>query len=296
MLVGVENPIYSLEEENQLVSSHEPILQRPLTDFTTYVDKIEFIISVLGEKEYRAAICSMQNPIGEEFQEMKVALIKENIVVGSFADAPILIVKSIDVKEIRNDLEAALAICSKAKYVLSIGTGHTFRKEDIQLGEVFISSSISLVKRYDVTEVGNSASIDIQDTMSVEIHDFLQRIFCSNTDSVEDCYLSEKRIVRYHCSSIISGIEFGDANLQSADKITIQSQAKGGDNSLHEIFQLQKNGKINGFIVIKSVTKYADGSHYKSWDFTGAMAAFHYAKEKMVPYICKCTCHSITKL
>ena len=273
MFVDFEEPKYSLEEENLLVSRHKPSLQYTLTDFTNYMNKVEFIISVLGEKEYRAAICNLKRPIGEEFQEMEVALLRDNIVVGSFAKEPIVIVKSIDVKEIRNDLEAALVYCSKAKYILSIGTGYTFQK-DIQLGEVFISSSISLVTKLD------------------DERNFLEEIFCTNINSVKNFYLSEKHIARYHCSNIISGIDTSDTNLQnSADKITINFQAIGGDIFANELVQLQKDRKISDFIVIKSVTKYADGSHYNNWDFTGAMAAFHYAKEKMEPYICKCKCH-----
>ncbi len=294
--VDFEDPMYSLEKETVLVSAHEPDFQRPLNDFITYLKQVEFIISVLDEKEYRAAICNMQNPIGEEVQEMKVTLLNDdniNMVVGSFANSPIVIVKSADAIKLRNDLEAALVFCSNAKYILCIGTGYAFQKKDVQLGDVFISSSISLIEQYDVTQLGDSANIYIQDAKSVDISDLLKRIFCSNINSVEDFYLSEKRIARYHCSNIVSGIDFGDANFQNADKITVHSPAIGGDYSLNEIFQLQKCGKISGFIVIKSVTKYADGSCYNNWDFTGAMAAFHFTKEKMIPYIRKCQCHNI---
>ncbi len=295
MFVDFEDPTYSLEKETDLVSAHKPDFERPLTDFITYMEKIEFIISVIGENEYRAAICNMKNPIGEEFQEIKVTLLKDNInmVVGSFANSPIVVVKSTDDKQLRNDLEAALVICSKAKHILCIGTGYAFQKKDVQLGEVFISSSISLIEHYDVKKLGDSANIDIQEAKSVDISDLLKRIFCSNINSVEDFNLSEKRIARYHCSNIISGIDFGDANFQNADKVTINPQAIGGEYSLNEIFQLQESGKISGFIVIKSVTKYADGSCYENWDFTGAMAAFHFAKEKMIPYIRKYKCHNI---
>ncbi len=295
MFVDFGDPMYSLEKETVLVSAHEPDFERPLKDFITYLKKVEFIISVLGEKEYRAAICNMQNPIGEEVQEMKVTLLNDNInmVVGSFANSPIVVVKSANAIKLRHDLEAALDFCSNAKYILCIGTGYAFQKKDVQLGEVFISSSISLIEQYDVTQLGDSADIDIQDAKSVGISDLLKRIFCSNINSVEDFYLSEKRIARYHCSNIISGIDFGDANFQNADKVTINPQAIGGDYSLNEIFQLQESGKISGFIVIKSVTKYADGSCYNNWDFTGAMAAFHFAKKKMIPYIRKCQCHNL---
>ncbi len=285
-ILFLEHPTYSIDKENLMVSQNEPAPKHSLINYKPYLEKIQFIMLVVGEKEYNAALCSIQKPCEKGFEKMEVTCLDNNIAVGSIADTPVLIVTSLYKEKLQNNLDRALDYCPKAQYILSVGTGYAFQKTVMKPGDVLISSSISYAEHYTVKKLRDTTTINIQE-IPIEINDLLQRIFCNDPGMVEDFYLSTMRTAKYHTSKIILGINSYDASLQNSKKITVYPDSIGGDFECEELISVQRSGRIKGFIVVKSVTKYADGSYYNQWDFTGAMSAFHYIKMKMIPYISK---------
>ena len=177
-------------------------------------------------------------------------------------------------RQIREDLERELKHFQNAKYILCIGTGSYFQKGKIEIGDVFISSKLTVVK--NITEY--YCEVD-----TIEIDDLLHSIFCSKSMNISDCDVSKDRTAKYLVDNVISGVN--SVELYNMASKMLSSPAIGGDMEGKELVHLKNN--IKGFIVIKSVTEYIYGRRKDTWNFTGTMAALHYVKECLTPYISK---------
>ena len=78
-----------------------------------------------------------------------------------------------------------------------------------------------------------------------------------------------------------------DTRLYEKTSIIVHPSVVGGDINGRELLQWQNDGKISGFIVIKSVIGYVGERKSDTWKFTGALAAVHYVEQKMIPYMGK---------
>ena len=255
-----------------------PTQTNPGIDYKAYNAKIEFILSVTSDSEYEAAITYIGRPsIEDGMTKSDVATILEpnSVVVGKFAGAPVALVKTGGGSQIREDLERELKHFQNAKYILCIGTGCGFQKEKINSGDVFISSKLTAVIAKDDSEV--RMKVD-----TIEIDDLLHSIFCSKSMNISDCNVSRDRTAKYLVDNVISGVN--SVELYNRASNIMSSPAIGGDMEGKELVHLKN---VKGFIVIKSVTKYIDGSRKDTWNFTGTMAALHYVKECLTPYISK---------
>ena len=253
-----------------------PTQKNPNINYKPYNDKIEFILSVASDSEYEAAITYIGRPsIEDGITKSNVATILEpnTIVVGKFAGAPVALVKTRGGSQIREDLERELKHFQNAKYILCIGTGCGFQKAKIDFGDVFISSKLTVVK---------NKTKDYSEVDTIEIDDLLHGIFCSKSMNISECDVSKDRTAKYLVDNVISGVN--TVELYNNASKTLSSPAIGGDMEGKELVHLKN---IKGFIVIKSVTEYIDGSRKDTWNFTGTMAALHYVKECLTPYISK---------
>ena len=276
MFFAEELPYYSFKSQKALVAKHLPTQTNPSTDYRPYTDKIEFILSVASDSEYEAAITYIGRPsIEDGLTKSDVATILEpnTVVVGKFAGAPVALVKTRGGSQIREDLERELKHFQNAKYILCIGTGCYFQKGKIDFGDVFISSKLTAVK--NITK-------DCSEVDTIEIDELLHSIFCSKSMNISDCDVSEDRTAKYLVDNVVSGVN----SVELYDKVRkiLSSPAIGGDMEGKELVHLKN---IKGFIVIKSVTEYIHGRKKDTWNFTGAMAALHYVKECLKPYISK---------
>ena len=279
-MIFAEVPYYSSESQTALQAKHLPTQTNPNIDYKSYNDKIEFILSVASDSEYEAAITYIGRPsIEDGMTKSNVATILEpnTVVVGKFAGAPVALVKTRGGSQIREDLERELKHFQNAKYILCIGTGCGFQKAKIDFGDIFISSKLTVVKsiRKDYSEV--HMEVD-----TIEIDDLLYSIFCSTSINISDCDVSKDRTAKYLVDNVISGVN--SVELYNKARKILRSPAIGGDMEGQELVHLKN---IKGFIVIKSVTEYIDGSRKDTWNFTGTMAVLHYVKECLTPYISK---------
>ena len=256
-----------------------PTQTNPNIDYKPYNDKVEFILSVASDSDYEAAITYIGRPsIEDGMTKSNVATILEpnTVVVGKFAGAPVALVKTRGGSQIREDLERELKHFQNAKYILCVGTGFSFQKAKIDFGDVFISSKLTTVKNIAKDDSEVRTKVD-----TIEIDDLLQSIFCSKSMDISDCDVSKDRTAKYLVDNVISGVNSMEFYNKAS---TFLSPAIGGDMEGKELVHLKN---IKGFIVIKSVTEYIYGIRKDTWNFTGTMAALHYVKECLTPYISK---------
>ena len=280
ILFAEELPYYSSESQKAILAKHLPTQKNPSIDYKPHNDKIEFILSVASDSEYEAAITYIGRPsIEDGMTKSDVATILEpnKVVVGKFAGAPVALVKTRRGSHIREDLERELKHFQNAKYILCVGTGCGFQKAKIDFGDVFISSKLTVVKT--ITKDYSEVHMEVD---TIEIDNLLHGIFCSKSMYISDCDVSKDRTAKYLVDNVISGVDSVEL-YNKASKI-LRSPGIGGDMEGKELVHLKN---IKGFIVIKSVSEYIDGSRKDTWNFTGTMAALHYIKECLTPYISK---------
>ena len=285
-----ETPAFSSTYEEKLVKEHLPKSQSGNIDYLSYTKKIEFILVAVSDKEYNAATTYLQRPSVEDqihnISNSVATRLDSHIAVGSFAGAPVALIKTGTGMHSKDILKNAMMIhFPEVKYIISIGTCYGFQPEEVKLCDVLISSELTLVDNHSVSTDGSTAIINIQGN-HIELKDLLKRIFCMDSNVMVDFKVSMSRTSNYHVSNIIFGVDITDAKLILSNSIIVHPFAIGGDAHGKDLWQLQMEGIIDGFIVIKSVVEYVNHSKSDIWKFTGAMSALHYVKEKMMPYMC----------
>ena len=291
-----ETPAISSTYEEKLVQQHLPKSRFGNIDYLSYTKKIEFILVAVSDKEYNAATTYLQRPSVEDqihdITNNVATSLDSHIAVGSFSGAPVALIKT---GTGMHSLKNSMIHFPEVKYIISIGTCYGFQPEEVKLCDVLISSELTLVDNHSVSTDGSTANINIQGN-HVEIKDLLKRIFCMDSNVMVDFKVSMSRTSKYHVSNIILGVAITDFKLHDI----VHPIAIGGDAHGKDLLQLQMEGIIDGFIVIKSAVEYVNHSRNDTWNFTGAMSALHYVKEKMIPYMCKfyiisiCICNTFT--
>ena len=274
----------------ELLKNHLPKNKIDGVDYKSYCNKIEFILLTESDHEFNAAATYLHNPsIEGHVQDAKdtATSLQPNIVIGTFAGGPIALFQTSKEKNMSDFFETVMGIFPDAKYIISTGTGFAVQQKDMKLGDVFISSGLTVIDNYSVNIDDSMADIHIQGSHMHTI-DFLQRMFCFDPSVTKKFEVTEFRAADYQISDIISGVDFSeDSRLCNKTNIIVDLNVVGGDVNGRELMELQNEGKIKGFIVIKSVTEYIDWRKNHTWKFTGAMAAVHYVEQKMMPYNCK---------
>ena len=247
------------------------------------------MLVAVSDKEYNAATTYLERPSVEDKIHNNVATsLDSHIAVGSFAGAPVALIKTGTGLNSKDIFKNAKFIFPGVKYVISIGTCYGFQSEEVKLCDVLISSELTFLDKDLVTD-GATADINSK----VKINDLLKRIFCTDSNVMEDFKVSMSRTSNYHVSNIISGVDITDIiKLLDSNNINVHL-FNGGDAHGKDLWDMQKDRIIDGFIVIKSVVEYVNHSTNDIWKFTGAMSALHYVKEKMMPYIGKFYLHLI---
>ena len=282
---SVEIPLYSESRIDELWKNHLPKYKVNGVDYESYCNKIEFILLTGSDQEFNAAATYLHNPSVDNHTTIKdtATSLKPNIAIGTFAGGPIALIQTRKQKNTKDFFETVMDIFPEAKYIISTGTGFGFQQK-MKLGDVFISSGLTAIDDYSVNIDGTTAHIHVQGNY-IQMIDLLQRIFCFDSSVTEKFNVTQFRAADYRISNIISGVDLSeDSRLHNKTDIIVDSNAVGGDINGRELMQLQNEGIIKGFIVIKSVTNERKNH---MWKFTGAMAAVHYVEQKMMPYNCK---------
>ena len=273
------------EEETELLERTLPKSKLMNVDYISYSQKIEFLLLTLNDHEFGAAATCLQRPSAESSKEPNSATkLQPNILVGTFAGAPVALIKADQKKVGVQYLRDALIHFPNAKYIISVGTSYGFQQNLIKLGDIFVSSSFTEVTGCSISVDGYTAYIDIQGN-TTEVENLLHRVFCGNS-SLQRNFKIYSHAVNCHVSDIITGISRTE-NFFGKSNIIVNPFAAGGAAEIKYLLQLQKLEVINGFIIIKSVSEYFNGLKSDEWKFKGAMTALHCVEQKLTPYIRK---------
>ena len=278
------------EKETELLERTLPKSKLRNVDYISYSRKIEFLLLTLNDHEFGAAATYLQRPSAESLKEPNSATkLQPNILVGTFAGAPVALIKADQKKIARVQyLKDALIHFPNAKYIISVGTSYGFQQNLIKLGDIFVSSSFTEVMDYSVSVYGHTVYIDIQGN-TTEVENLLYRVFCGNS-SLQKNFKIYSHGVNCHVSDVITGVSQTEKILGKSN-IIVNPFAAGGAAEIKDLLQLQKLEVINGFIIIKSVSEYFNGLKSDEWKFKGAMTALHYVEQKLTPYIRKLIWH-----
>ena len=272
-------------EENDLLIRSLPKSRLSNVDYISYCQKIEFLLLTVSDLEFDAATTYFQSPSAENSMGADSATnLEPNIVVGTFAGAPVALIK-VERREFRVQYWKD-AWFPSAKYIIKVGTGYGFQRNMIELGDIFISSSLTDVTRYSLRTDGHDAYIDFKGSTK-DIENLLHRVFCGNTN-VQRKFKIYFHSFNCHVSNVITGINMIETSgLQSKHIVGVHPFAIGGDVEGRNLLQLQEEKVISGFVIIKSVSEYVNGIQGYDYKFRGAMTALHYVEQKLILYIGK---------
>ena len=257
--------------------------------YDAYCKKIEFILFTGCNSEFKAASTYLRKPSVESHEAIRniATSLKPNIAIGSFAGGPIALIQRSTEKDMKKFINDIMGIFPVAKYFISVGTGFGFQQKEMKVGDVFISSGLIAVDEYSVSIDGTTAHIYVQGHHSIQTIELLQKIFC-DTSVQQNFRVTKDRTADYQVSNIVSSVTMAeDTRLYNKTSIAVHPSVVGGDINGRELLQWQNDGKITGFIVIKSVIGYVGERKSDTWKFTGALAAVHYVEQKMIPYMGK---------
>ena len=257
--------------------------------YDAYCKKIEFILFTGCNSEFKAASTYLRKPSVESHEAIRntATSLKPNIAIGSFAGGPIALIQRSTETNMKKFINDIMGIFPVAKYFISVGTGFGFQQKEMKVGDVFISSGLIAADDYSVSIDGTTAHIYVQGHHSIQTIELLQKIFC-DTSVEQNFRVTKDRTADYQVSNIVSSVSMAeDTRLYNKTSITVHPSVVGGDINGRELLQWQNDGKITGFIVIKSVIGYVGEIKSDTWKFTGALAAVHYVEQKMIPYMGK---------
>ena len=248
------------------------------TILKTFCDKIKFIIQVVSEKEYRAAVTLMKPPRDTSFKRA-VVFPSAGTVIGTFADKNTALIYTGQGSDSRHYIEEAITTFPKAQFVIGMGVGYAFDSEKYKLGDVIVSKQICDLKNFRFSKklVDRGQRIDVVKDLS--------SIFCKDLTHENDFLVSDKnRFSKVDAGQFVS-FPIIMENKEMRDMIHCAvPEAIGGDMEGGELMNFRLKGNIEGVAVIKGVIHYADGNKADEWEFTASLAALNYAHSKLYYY------------
>ncbi len=241
-----------------------------------FCEAIQVILHTVNQNEYDAAATYMEPP-STKF-ERPIVYPETGFVVGKFAGIKIALIKTEAGSKCRDYIQDAIErqFYPNAKIVIGVGVCYAFDKKKFGLADVLVSNKISdfADSKFDGEEVENRGQ-------TIDVQFKLCKIFCNDTSCAPYQVSSTGRTSKIHCGSICSyNALFNSTEMR--DKFARQmSKAIGGEMEGGVLLDFQQKGKFEGVIIIKGVSDYGDGKKEKDWQFTAAMAALHYIKEKL---------------
>ena len=250
-----------------------------------FSEEVEIILQVVNENEYQAAVTFLESP-SANFPK-SVVFPSAGTVLGYFANHKVALIHTDIGANIGDYIQGAINTFKKAKFVVGVGVGYSFDRKKYKLGDVLVSKKISDLRNWKFNkegEVVNRGEI-------VDIVDALQNVFCRGLNFDEDFEVSkpEPPSEEARTSKVYSGTYASFAvlmdNKHMRDKFgDAVPEVIGGEMEGGELMQFQKKRKVGGVIVIKGVVDYGDGTKEKGWQFTAAMAALTYTRDKLYYY------------
>lgn len=253
-----------------------------------WCDKIKFIVLVVNQNEYQAAVTLMRPPksfsseVAKSFSSAVVFPTPDKV-VGLFGDKEAALIFTDSGFDCHDYVQDAIDSFPNVQFVISIGSGFAFDCTKFKLGDVLVSKQICDLKKL---EFDNSNELLTGDAPRVYITNTLSSIFCLNLTHEEDFKVSSNT---ERCSKVSAGqlvtLTGTVENKEMRNKISRSlPRAIGGETEGGRLVDFWLKRKIEGVAVIKGVSEYADGSIGDEWEFTASLAALYYANSKLYYY------------
>lgn len=281
----MESPAYDKLKQQVLFRENRP--NRPPEKGTeefkmlkSFCDEIQFMIQVVSEKEYQAAVTLMKPPEHTPFKRA-VVFPSAGTVIGMFADKKTALIHTGEGSDCSDYVEKAINTFPNAQFVIGMGVGYAFDSKQYKLGDVLVSKQICNFKNLRFNKefefIDRGERIDVVTNLSA--------IFCKDLLHEKDFLVSDKN----RCSIVDAGqfasLAFIVENKEIREKIRSSvPEAIGGDTEGRELMKFRLKGNIEGVAVIKGVVHYADGNKSDEWEFTASLAALNYACSKLYYY------------
>ncbi len=277
-----EQPKYDKEEQKKLFREnrpgHPPNQGSPEhKELSEFKDKIKIILQTINENEYQAAVTFMKPP-SENF-EKSVVFPSAGTVVGYFGKHRVALIQTDVGANIGDYIKDALKTFKEARFIIGVGVGYAFNRDKYKFGDVLVSKKISNLRNWKFNKDGDV----INRGEIVDIVNDLQKLFCRNLNFEKDFEVAKPngRVSEVHSGTFASFATLMD-NKDMCDKFRkAVPEVIGGEMEGGELMQFQKKRLIEGVIIIKGVVDYGDGLKEKGWQFTAAMAALTYTRDKL---------------
>ena len=245
-----------------------------------FCSKITFIVQAVSENEYQAAVTLMKPPAHTPFTKA-VVFPRPGTVIGMFADKKTALIYTGEGSDCSDYVQDAIDTFPNAHFIIGIGVGYAFDNEQHKLGDVLVSKQICDLKNLrfnrnnELTDRGQRVNV-VKDLASV---------LCMDLTHEEQFEVSDTK----RCSNVVAGqfvsipaiVESKDIREKIHRSVP---EAIGGDMEGGELLKFRMKGKIEGMVVVKGVSHYADGHRAEEWEFTASLAALHYANSKLHYY------------
>ena len=244
-------------------------------DLSFFRHEINIILLTYNETEYQAVITEME-PTNMMFQK-SVVFPSENIVVGKFANHKTALIQA-HVGSTSAYLQDAISTFPNAKLVIVVGCCIAYVKGKYNYGDVLVSKRV-----VDI-------NLDFKNDVCQEVDTIktLQSVFCSDLTFGEHYSVTTfNRKSNVDTGTFVISDPFYINNQKFQDQFQAIRDLIGFELEGRELLQFQKEGKISGFILIKGIADYADNdtTNNEEWQFSAAMAAVHYAKNKLQQHL-----------
>lgn len=261
--------------------------------------EVDIIILTVNDNEKWAVLYFMEPPPGIKHNGKpldKVIDVHEpnNICLGMFGGYKCAMVQTEMGADCRLEVEKAIEEFPQAQLVLLIGVALDCYPEKHMLGDVLVSKVIDGVGNIKYDADGWIICRPSRTRMH-HVSQKFKNVFARGKDTWSDgegftCTKGGRQ------SQVHPGLLFSTTSLidhqSTLNKIrsTTSSEAVGGEMEGVVVVDVQQNlaerskstSRNLDVVVIKGAADFADGNKDKTWQFTAALAATHYAKHKLV--------------
>ena len=269
-----EEPIYTKEAEKMLVLKHKPFQPADEKELKLFCKEINVIIHVVNEYEFGAATTYITAPNGSDGNGIRFC----GHVLGMFAGQKVALVQTRPGADCYEDIQTAMNDLSlDIQYIFGVGVCYSLDRAKHCFGDVLVANRISSFK------IKLSGSDILPRDERIDISLDLRKIFCQQTIYWNDTFkVTRNRSSKAYCGLLIStSILLSSSEERKKFKVA-EPEVIGGEMEGFILMKMKRsNGESIEFIVIKGVVDYGDEKKDKVWQFTTAMAAFHFV-EKMI--------------
>ena len=246
----------------------------------SFCERVRFVLQVVNESEYKAAVTFMKPPEGTSF-ERAVVFPSAGTVIGMFAGKRAGLIHTDEGSHCSDYVEEAIKTFPNAQFFINVGVGYAFDREKHKLGDVLVSRQICDFQNMRFNKDNNL----IDRGQRIDVVQDLISIFCKDLTHEEDFPVSDAK----RCSRVDAGqfasLPFIVESKEMRDKIRrAVPEAIGGDMEGRELLKFRLKRRIEGVVVIKGVVHYADGDKAEDWEFTASLAALNYVCSKLYYY------------